>query len=1055
MQIKSIALFAQHKVAANILMMLMFISGIWGLTKLNTQFLPNFELDVISISVAWPGATAEDVERSITIPLEQELQSVNHVNEITSVSSDGRAQINIEFKEKSDMGLALDNVKESVSLVRNLPVESEEPIVNRVIRFENVAQIILTGSQSLDALRAVAYKIKQELLQQGIAKIDIIGLPEQEIAIQIPSETLFEINKTLPEIAQEINQLSLNLPAGTAGKDELSHAIRSPEQLRDPQSFGQLALSLMDESEPIYLKELATITQRPQTNEVTVHYNGEPAIQLNILRTEEADSLKSATILKQWFETYRAQYGEQLDIQIYNESWMLIKGRIDLLLKNGLGGLALILIILFLLLNHRIAFWVAAGIPISIFTALALLYLFGGTINMVSLFALIMSLGIIVDDTIVVGEDAFSRMQKGESPLQAVIHAGQHMFIPVMASSLTTIAAFLPLMLISGVIGNILFDIPFVVICVIGASILECFYVLPGHLYHSFDRQKKPQALDLTHVQSQTKFSEKFLAWRDTTYRAWIKKAIHHRWFTLSLSIAISFVILSLPISGRVGFNFFPTPDGQIIKADIQFLAGTPESKVRAFVKEALLQLNEINDSLKKTEGIDIVKHRVTMLKQSANQGGSSRGEHIASITLELISPDQRQISNTAFIQLWRDKIVLPAGIENFGIFAQRGGPPGKDIDINLTGYDTKTLKLASLKLQDRLSEYSGLYNMQDNLPYGKPQLVYHLTTQGEALGLSLQSLGAQLRAAFDGDLFQIFNEQEEEVEVRVILPSLERDSLSTLHDFPIKTPTGKMVPLDTVASFSFQQGLESISHTDGILTTNISAELDTSQVNANVVLEDLEKTTLPELIKTFGIDYQLKGRSQDEAETFADMGKGLIMGLTLIYLILAWVFSSYSWPLAVMAIMPFGIIGAIFGHWIMQLDLTLLSFFGFFGLSGIVVNDSIILVTFYQRLRKEGVKMKEAIVDASVLRLRAVALTSLTTIAGLTPLLFETSLQAQFLIPMATSISFGLMFATFLVLIIVPILLYLIEHTKIAYRWKTRRGYTFSELLPWKVSYS
>lgn len=1047
--IHAITTFAKHKVAANILMALMIIAGLWGLSGLNTQFLPNFELDVITVSVIWPGATAEDVERSITIPLEQELRSVNHINEITSRSFEGGTTISIEFIEGSDMGLALDDVKESISLVRNLPVESEEPKITRIIRFENVAQVILTSQDSLETLRPVAYQIKRELLTAGIAKVDIIGLPEQEIAIQVPSDTLFEIRKTLPELASEIGALSLNLPAGTAGKDELGHSIRSPEQIRDIQSFNNLPISLKDEDEPVFLRELADIIQRPQTNEVTLRYNNQPALQLNVLRTEDADSLKSAEILQQWFETQRPAYGDSVGVYIYNESFKLIKERIDLLVKNGLGGLVLILIILFLLLNNRIAFWVAAGIPVSIFAALGILYLWGGSINMVSLFALIMTLGIIVDDTIVVGENAFTRMQKGENPLDAAIHAGQSMFVPVMASSLTTIAAFLPLMLISGVIGNILFDIPFVVICVIIASVIECFFVLPGHLYHSFSRMNAKKVKKAVHTTHQSKISKGFIHWRETTYRRWIAQCVKRRWLTLSIAIGVGIVIVSLAISGRIGFNFFPTPDGRILQADIQFIAGTPEVKIQAFVDEVLAGLDEVRAKLKAQEGQDVVKHAIVSYRESAGLESTTQGENLASITVELASTDERDITNQAFINLWKEQIILPAGIENFAIFAQRGGPPGNDIDIDLIGENTTQVKAASLALQNALSQFNGVFNIKDNLPYGKPQLVYRLTTQGEALGLTLQSVGSQLRAAFDGDLFQIFNEIEDEVEVRVILPEVERNTLSTLSFFPIKTPTGKMVPLGTVATFTFQQGLDSISHTDGLLTANVSAEVDVTQTSANDIIAELEASTLIELAQDFRVSYSLKGRQQDQAETFADMGKGVIIALTLIYLILAWVFSSYLWPLCVMAILPFGIIGAIFGHWVLGIDLTLLSFFGFFGLSGIVVNDSIILVTYYKDLREEGMKMKKAIVEASVQRLRAVLLTSLTTIAGLTPLLFETSLQAQFLIPMAVSISFGLMFATGLVLVIVPILLYTAEHTKIALKWQGRHQSFASKWLP------
>ncbi len=1033
-----IGAFAHHKVAANILMLLMILSGVFGLSKLNTQFLPNFELDIITVSVIWPGATAEDVERSITIPLEQELKTLYNIDEMTSASYEGRASIIINFEEGSDVGLALDDVKERVSLVRNLPEESEEPEVTRVVRFENIAQLIIASEQGLEVLSPIAYEIKRDLLALGVAKVDINGLPEQEIAIQIPAEKLFDIQKSLPELANEIDVQSISLPAGTAGRNEQGYSIRSPEQIRSIEEFGQIALDLSESDEPVLLKEIATITQRSQKDEVVLFYDKKPALELTLLRTEEADSLKSAELLETWVRDIRPQYGDNLDVHIVNESWRPIEERINLLIKNGIGGLALILIILFLLLERRIAFWVAAGIPVSLFAAIGILSLVGGSINMISLFAMIMTLGIIVDDTIVVGENAFTRIQRQVPPLKAAVDAGRAMFTPVMAASLTTVAAFIPLMLISGIIGNVLFDIPLVAICVIIASVIECFLVLPGHIVHAFSKKEKNKQGALR-LKPPSRVSERFVAWRETTYRRWITKSIQHRVLFLSVSVAIALVIFSLPMSGRIGFNFFPSPDGRILKANIQFIDGTPPSTVETFVEQVRSALWQTQEHFQTLNDEKVVKHALIFANIGAGEQNPSRGAHTSSMTIELVSPDQRETTNQAFVDHWRSLVILPPGIESFTVFAQRGGPPGNDIEINLIGDDTTNLKAASLELQAALRQFNGVFNIQDDLPYGKPQLVYRLSTEGAASDLTLASLGAQLRSAIDGQIVEIFNLIEEEVEVRVVLPDAQRDSLATLHYFPIKLPSGRMVPLSAVADFSIQQGLEVINHTDGQLTAKVSAEVDAQTTNANQVLFDLEQGLLQALNQSYGVDYELKGRLEDQAETFADMGKGVILALTLIYLILTWVFGSYSWPLTVMAILPFGIVGAIFGHWVMGIELTILSFFGIFGLSGIIVNDSIILVTFYRRLIQQGMRMQQAVVEASVARLRAVLLTSLTTIAGLLPLLFETSLQAQFLIPMAVSISFGLLFATVLVLFIVPILLYSLEHAKTSVRWIRR----------------
>lgn len=1045
-----IAAFCKHKVAANIVMILMLMSGVWAILQLNTQFLPNFKLEVVTISVVWPGASAEDVEQAVTIPIEQELKGLNHVKEISSVSRESIASIRIEFQEGSDISQALDEVKQQVALVKNLPNDSEPPEVLKVVRFENIARVILSGPDNLEQLRPIAYEFKRQLLDYGIAKINIAGLPEKEIAIQIPSENIFAMQQSLPQIADQILQASQTLPVGTAGEDALGHAIRSPGKLKSPYEFGKITLDTKQQQR-IQVNQIADIIERPQKNEVLLEYEGKPAVELTLLRTETADSLASAKILDDWLEQVKPIVGDSLNIIVFDESWRPIDERITLLVKNGVGGLALILIILFLFLEKRIAFWIAFGIPASFAASLFILYLLGGSINMVSLFALIMTLGIIVDDTIVVGENAFARMEKGEHPTNAAIKGAQNMLAPIIASSLTTIAAFVPLMLIGGIIGNILFDIPLVVICVISMSLIECFFVLPGHISHSYSKSAKKIK------QKEAKFfkrpgdllnrarnfvDEKFNQFKDNQFRCALKWSIKHKWSSISIAISFFLVVISLLTTNRIGYQFFPTPDSNIVKAHIQFIAGTPQKTVYDFLNQVNTALNQVQqDILQETEQ-DIIRSAVTYQNQgSASRDDPNRASHVGSIVIELTSPDSREVSNQQFIEKWRAKITTPPGLEKFLIFSQRGGPPGKDIDIDLIGTDTKQLKEAAIDLQNKISVYPGVFNLQDNLPYGKPELIYELLPQAETLGVTVQSLGRQLRAAFDGSIVQIINIAEDDIEVRVILPDAEKDNLATLRFFPILTPQGNMVPLSTIAKFKEHKGLASIRHIDGLLTVRISAEVNPNIGNAQEIINELLETAIPEVVEKHGIRYKLKGKSEDQKDTFEDMGRGVILAVGLIYLILAFVFASYTWPLTVMAIIPFGVAGGILGHYIMNVDLTLLSFFGFFGLSGIVVNDSIILVTLYRKLRESKMRMKDAIIEASSQRLRAVLLTSLTTIAGLTPLLFETSVQAQFLIPMAVSISFGLAFATVLVLFLVPILLYMEEQLLIRWRWVKRRA--------------
>lgn len=1014
-----IGIFAQHRVAANLLMMVMILAGVLSLNRINTQFFPTFALDIITVSIEWRGASAEDVAESITRQVEQELRSVDYVKKMTSTSSYGMARVTLEFVEKSDMGQALDQVKDRIAQIRNLPTDSEEPEVTLVTNYESVARILITSETGdLASLRYLAHDIEHELLDRGISRINISGLPLEEIAIQLDKTKLEALGLNLDEVADRIAQLSQDLPAGEIGNDESTRQIRSLDQGRDVQAFAEFALQADFANGLVKLEDVATIERRPLRKQMNLFYQGQPAIELEFQRTENADSLESARVLEQWLDEKSGTLPEGVELKVYDASWQLIKERINLLLKNGLGGLLLVLGILFLFLHGRVAFWVALGIPVSFMAALAVLYALGGSINMISLFGLIMSLGIIVDDAIVVGEDAFAHYQSGEPSLTASEGGARRMLAPILSSSLTTISSFIPLMLISGVIGNILFDIPFVVICVIIASLIECFLILPGHLRHSFQNihHAKPSAI-------RARLDKAFNYLRDDLFRPLVTNAVKNRGLTVSIAMALLIISFGLLAGGRISFNFFPSPEGTTVLANARFVAGTPRSESDKF-------LQHLTETLQQTDQqwdqplVDVATSKLGAAGTAGGMSDAQVDDRFASMQVELTSPDQRDVRNQTFINAWREKIVIPAGIETFTISERRGGPPGSDIDIRLTGGNTDNLKAAAKEVIEALQRYPGVSAIEDDLPYGQSQLIYRLKEQGEVLGLTVENVGRQLRSAYDGRLVQIFQDGDDEVEVRVMFPDSQRNTQASLDDFMIRLPDGGSVPLDSVVHFDARRGFDVLRHTDTRLAVHVTATVDSQVTNNNNILADLQEEFLPDLMARYGIQVVFEGRAEEQADTIGDMKQGTLLAFALIYIILAWVFASYGWPLVVMTAIPFGLIGALVGHWLLNIDLTILSLFGIFGLSGIVVNNAIILVTFFKNLREKGLETQNAIIEASVLRLRAVLLTSLTTIGGLTPLLFETSPQAQFLIPMAVSISFGLMFATILVLLVIPALL-------------------------------
>ena len=1025
--------FVRHKVAANLIMLLMIGGGLLGLSRMNIQFFPNFALDFVTVRVVWTGASAEDIEQAITIPLEQRLRSLPNLKNMTSTSAQGVSSITLEFREGTDPIIALDDTRQQVDEFRNLPGDAEKPEVTRVARYEPIASLVLFGPYTDHELRSLANRFERDLLSRGIDKVEIRGLPKQQISIEVGSTSLQQLGLSLDQLGDRVAATSRDLPAGLVGDDEAARELRAIEQRRSPAGFADLPL-LPGSNSHLLLGDIADIRLEPMRNQPLVRHAELPAVELQLQRAETGNSLKSARILADWLEEVRPGLPPDMGLHIYDEAWQLINDRISLLVNNGITGLLLVVLLLYLFLPGRVALWVAIGIPTAFMAALLVFWLIGGSINMMSLFALIMALGVIVDDAIVVGEDADAHFRSGEQAEYASEGAAKRMLWPVLASSLTTIAAFMPLLMVGGIIGNILKDIPVVMICILIASLVECFIVLPHHLRSAFNpssrSNNKPgrlSALGGWIERRRDRFEQRFEQLRDGPFRRLSAWTLSHRSATLAIAFTCVMLTAGLVSSGRLGFTFFPTPEPQVLYANASFVAGTPKSVVDDFLLHLEQTLNQTENEL----GGDLILTAITRRGEIIGAAGMGRrGDQLGSLLIELTSPDHRDVRNQTFIRAWQDNIEMPPGIDRLTVSERVAGPPGKDVNVRLTGEDPIRLKAAADAVGVMLGGIEGVLSTEDDMAWGREQLVYSLTTYGQSLGLSTQSLGRQLRAAYDGRLVQIFQRQSDEVEVRVQLPRDERGRLASLAELSIRLDDGRFVPLEQVARFTAQQGFEALRHADARLAVEITADIDLSRTNAGQVLDSLGKV-LPQVAAEHNVRYSFEGRSADQRETMADMRAGLLIGVLLMYAVLVWVFASWTTPLIVMAVIPLALVGALLGHWVQGMSITMLSLFGLFGLSGIVVNNSIILVSFYQTQRQRGLDINEAINQAVVQRMRAVLLTSLTTIGGLLPLLFETSLQAQFLIPMATSIAFGLGFSTLLVLLVIPALLSVLEELK------------------------
>jgi multidrug efflux pump subunit AcrB len=1007
--------FIRHPVAPNLAMLSMIVLGIWATGQLSRQLLPAFALNFVNVTVAWPGASAEDVEALITQPLEDQLISVNDLRSIESTSSTGQAKVTLEFPQGADMANSLEQAKDFVAQVRNLPASAEDPRITLINRTEPVAKLLVAGPL-LEQLRPLVKRLERELRANGMARFGVTGLPEEEIAIELTADRLIELDLSLGDIAARVSGGSADVPAGTVGSADIARQLRSMDQQRSVSGFAALPVVADGSGQLLKLGDIAQITRSWKEDQPLLFVNGQPAVEIAVKRGEQEDAITVAERLLAWSDAARVTLPPNVDIHAYDEVWRTVDDRIKLMFDNAVSGIILVVITLYIFLNGRVAFWVAVGIPVSVLASLVALWLAGGSINVMTLFALIMTFGIIVDDAIVVGEEAVTLYQQGDGPAAAAERAALTMFAPVAAASLTTIAAFLPLMAIGGTTGSILFAIPLVVICVIIASLIECFLILPGHLRHSLEGTagRQPGKLRRTVDVAINNF-------RDGWYRRSIEWSVRNRGTVISTSLASVILVIGLLAGGRIGFSFFPQPEGTTITANVRFVAGSPDDRVDAFLDVAERALRK----LEADSGEQFLK--LVIRKVHADNLGAT-GSQLGHIIAEIVPGDQRSISNAEIISGWRRALPIPPGLESFLVLGSNAGPPGSDIDVKFTGQSVDNLKIAALELQEVLRDMEGVSGIRDDTSYGREQLIFELSPTGTALGLTGQQLGEQLRVAFEGELVQIFQDRGEEVEVRVRLGGDERESQRTLETLPIVLPDGEITALSNVARLRYNRGFDSLKHSAGLLSVSVTADVDFSRNNANAIRGRLASQVLPRLTDDYGVAWAFAGDAAEQSESVGDISLALPLSLLTIYIILAWVFGSYVWPFAVLCIIPFGLVGAIFGHWLLGFDVSMLSIFGFFGLSGIVINDSIILVVAFKQARERGLSAEDAAVEAGSRRLRAVLLTSITTIAGVMPLLLETALQAQFLKPMVISISFGLLFGTLIVLFLLPTLLVSIE---------------------------
>lgn len=1010
-----IDIFAEHKLASNMLMVILIFFGIWGLSNINTQLNPNQSFHQVEVNVSWPGASAEDVENLVTKPIELQLRGLSYLDRITSRTTTSYTRIRLRFENAADMGTALDEVKQNVSQIRNLPNDIEPPVIRKSYYKELIAGVLISGPETLDELTALAQQYEKELLTEGIDSVTYRALPEEEISIEISSQKLFELGTSLDQIAVQLLGLSQDVPSGTIGHGQVTRQLRGLDQQRDVQGFAHLPVQIGDSDAPlVQLQDIAHIERKIKDNEVSATRYGKPAIWLRVERNPSTDTMEIAETLHNWYEKKQAQLPPGTEVTLFLEAWKFAADQLNLVLSNGISGVFLVIFALYLFLNGRVAWWVTVGMPVSFITAISLFYMWGGTINFLSMIGLVMALGIVVDDAIVVGEYSASRFEAGDSPIDAARNGAKRMFSPVMASSLTTLAAFLPLILVD---SDSVREIPMLMVCVIIASIVECFLIMPGHLRDSFSKMQhhKPSRF-------RAAFDKRFDYFREHMFMPALDLAMHNRRATIGIALSAFLIAISLLMSGRIKTELNLNLDFEYLEASVQFPSGTSEAERQRVITKLERTLNETDEALGGGNIVDFL----TNINMGYIDHEYKSGYQYVNLLVELTSPDTRTISLHEFSDAWRERVGRDPAIEQLQI--SNGSDFGSDLSIILKGGDVQTLKTAAEEVATALRNFAGVSNVYDNLPWGNEQWIFSLTPEGRALGLTASNVGKQIRAAYEGYRIQIFNVRERELEVRVKLPEEERKNLGVLQRFPILTPNGEIVPLATVAQIQTRRGIDTINHHNAQLAVSIQADVDRKKNTPMAVLNGINEEILPDILDRYGLTSGLGGSSADEAKVMQDLLMGALMGMGLIYIILCWVLSSYTWPLAVMMAIPLAFTGALFGLQLSGLNLGVMSIMGLFTLAGVIINDSIILVTTFRHFRLDGMTSIQAIEAAARSRLRAVILTSLTTTLGLAPMLLESSPMGEIMAPLAVIIVFGMLYGTLLILFVIPVTLSIIE---------------------------
>lgn len=1019
-----IAWFTRNHVAANLLLISIVLGGLFSLSsKLPLEVFPSFVSDRINISVSLRGSTPEDAEKGVTIRIEEALQDLEGIKQISSRSSEGSSQVSVEVDTGYDERELLADIKSRVDAINTFPADAEKPVIGLIQRKREVIAVTVSSDYNEKETLEYAEQVRDQLLRiPAITQVELSGVRNYELAIEVSQDTLRQYDLTLAQVSSAIANSSSDISAGnlkTEGGDVL---IRSKGQAYRKDEFANIVIKNQADGTIIRLSDIATINDDFEETPVRTRFNGKQAAFIDVYRIGPQSAIEVADAVKNYITSEQANLPQGFYLSYWDDDSEVVKSRIATLTSNALQGGILVLGLLTLFLRPAIAFWVFIGIPVSFMGAFMAMAAFGVTINVISLFGFILVLGIVVDDAIVTGENVYTHLKTAKSGEEAAIKGTQEVATPVTFGVLTTVAAFLPLGFIEGARGAIFAQIPVVVIPVLLFSLIESKFVLPAHLKYIKLRQQKGEGSKLEQLQQ--RFADGFEHAILKYYQPVLGLALRNKLATVSLFMGVFLIILTMITSGWTKFIFFPRIPSETVRVNLTFPAGTPFEVTNKYIIDMSDKARELQRKYQDEEtGQSII---LNILASTGGRGGAANS---GSVRFEITPAEQREsdIGSRELVKEWRQLIGVIPGAENL-TFRAEIGRSSNPIDIQLSGNSISTLQTVAEQIKQRLATYPSVFDIADSMSDGKEELQIELTEQGLALGLNRVDVSRQVRNSFFGVQVQRIQRGRDDVRVMVRLPIDERRSVADLKDILIQTPNGGRVPLSHVATLVPGQSPSTITRIDRYRTLNVSADVEKTDTNMTVLQADL-KTYLDELVQQYpGVSHSLEGEAKEQRESFGSLLWGMVFVFFVIYGLLAIPFKSYLQPLVVMSIIPFGMIGAVIGHWIMAMELTIMSLLGMLALIGVVVNDSLVLVDFINKKRSEGLDLMEAVKTAGVARFRPVMLTSLTTFIGLMPLLFEKATQAQFLIPMAVSLGFGIIFATFITLLLVPVNYMLME---------------------------